>query len=260
MKVESLTRNDRAAAELGRSRPIALSTPPEADKGEGEFRKPRSSPAKPRWSRRQKNYLHLRVTFQHSSFEWMEVVMAHRVCPWWLGYFLASPLRRLMLEPEKVVLPLVREGMTVLEPGPGMGFFTVELARLVGASGRVVAVEIQPKMLAGLKRRVSKAGLLNRVDARLVSPGSLGVTDLRGSVDFTLACAVVHELSDAGRFFAEVVQASKPEATLLLVEPAGHVKEAEFQSELEAASRAGLSVADHPSVRRSHAALLTKDS
>jgi len=185
--------------------------------------------------------------------------MAHRVCPWWLGYFLASPLRRLMLEPEKVVLPFVREGMTVLEPGPGMGFFTVELARLVGSSGRVVAMDIQPKMLEGLKRRIAKAGLLSRVEARLVSPGSLGITDLKGCVDFTLAFAVVHELPDAGRFFTEVAQASKTEAELLLVEPAGHVKASEFQAELEAAARAGFSLADRPTVRRSHAALLKQN-
>jgi ubiquinone/menaquinone biosynthesis C-methylase UbiE len=37
--------------------------------------------------------------------------------------------------------------MTVLEPGPGMGFFTLELARRVGAPGRVIAVDIQPKMI-----------------------------------------------------------------------------------------------------------------
>ncbi len=184
--------------------------------------------------------------------------MAHRVCPWWLGYFLASPLRRLMLEPKKLLLPFVLEGMTVLEPGPGMGFFTVELARLVGDSGRVIALDIQPKMLAGLKRRVAKAGVLNRVEARLVSVGSLGVADLKGRVDFTLAFAVVHEFPDASHFFAEVAQASKPGAECLLVEPAGHVKEADFQAELEAAGRAGFSKGDHPPVPRSHAALLKK--
>ena len=70
-----------------------------------------------------------------------------------------------MLDPEKVVRPFVREGMTVLEPGPGMGFFTIELARLVGPSGRVVAVDIQPKMLDGLKRRAAKAGVADRVEA-----------------------------------------------------------------------------------------------
>ncbi|HXN47666.1 MAG TPA: methyltransferase domain-containing protein, partial [Bryobacteraceae bacterium] len=73
--------------------------------------------------------------------------MPHRVCPWWLGYLLASPIRRLAQNPSGTVAPYVREGMTVLEPGPGMGFFTLDLARLVGSSGRVVAVDIQPKML-----------------------------------------------------------------------------------------------------------------
>jgi len=79
-------------------------------------------------------------------------------------------------------------------------------------------------------------------------------------VDFTLAFAVVHELPDASRFFSEVAQASKPGARFLLVEPAGHVKDAEFQAELDAAARAGFFLVDHPSVRRSHAALLKKDS
>src|ERR1039458_1564881 len=84
--------------------------------------------------------------------------MGHRVCPWWLGYVLASPLRRLLQDPAAVVKPYVREGMTVLEPGPGMGFFTLEMARQVGASGGVVAVDIQPRMIAGLQRRLAKAG------------------------------------------------------------------------------------------------------
>jgi ubiquinone/menaquinone biosynthesis C-methylase UbiE len=50
--------------------------------------------------------------------------------------------------------------MTVLAPGPGMGFFTIPLARLVGPSGRVIAVDLQPKMIESLKRRASKAGVL----------------------------------------------------------------------------------------------------
>ena len=70
----------------------------------------------------------------------LPLVMSHTVCPWWLGYVLASPLRRLFLDPVKLLSPYVQAGMTVLEPGPGMGFFTLELARLVGPAGRVVAV------------------------------------------------------------------------------------------------------------------------
>ncbi len=184
--------------------------------------------------------------------------MSHRVCPWWLGYLLASPLRRLIQDPAKVLGPYVREGMTVLEPGPGMGFFTLELARLVGPTGRVVAVDIQPRMLAWLRRRAARAGLADRVDIRLVPPDTLGLADLAGSVDFTLAMAVVHELPDVERFFTEVAEVSKTGAGLLVAEPAGHVKTVDFEAQLQAATRAGFEMAGRPSIRRSHAAFLNK--
>lgn len=184
--------------------------------------------------------------------------MAHRVCPWWLGYLLVNPLRRLMQDPAKILAPYIREGMTVLEPGPGMGFFTLELARLVGQSGRVVAVDIQSKMLDRLKRRLTKAGLLERVDIRLVQPDSMRLADLAGSVDFALAFAAVHELPSASSFFNEVSFSLKPGACLLLAEPVGHVKAAQFDAELGAAAQAGLVLADRPRIRRSYTALLKK--
>jgi len=185
--------------------------------------------------------------------------MAQRVCPWWLGYLLASPLRRIMSEsPEKVVKPYVREGMTVLEPGPGMGFFTLELGRLVGASGRVIAVDIQPRMLSSLKRRVAQAGLDRRVEARQSAPESLRIGDLAGRVDFTLAFALVHELTAVRRFFDEVAAASKPGAGLLFAEPAGHVDPPAFEVELLEAVQAGFTLVDRPVIRRSHGAFLRK--
>jgi len=96
--------------------------------------------------------------------------MAHRVCPWWLGYCLVCPLRRRAQDPAAILAPYIHEGMTVLEPGSGMGFFTLELARQVGTSGRVIAVDIQPKMLDRLKRRAAKIGLQGRLEARVASP------------------------------------------------------------------------------------------
>jgi SAM-dependent methyltransferase len=186
--------------------------------------------------------------------------MAERVCPWWLGYLLASPIRRLVCDPRKILAPYVRDGMTVLEPGPGMGFFTLELARLVGPSGRVVAVELQPRMIEGLKRRAAKTGLLERIVARPAAATSLGVADFAGKVDFALVFAVVHELPAAPPFFVEVATALKPGACLLFVEPRGHVKAAQFEAELQAAVRAGLNPVEHPSIRRSLAVLLKKEA
>jgi len=184
--------------------------------------------------------------------------MAKPICPWWLGYLLASPIRRLMCDPAKVLAPYVRVGMTVLEPGPGMGFFTLELARLVGPSGRVVAVDVQPRMIEGLRRRAARARLLERVNARLATQDSMGVTDLAGTVDFVVAFAVVHELPAATSFFTEAAQALKRGGSLLLAEPTGHVNAAEFEGELQAALHAGLELVNRPPIRRSRAALLKK--
>ncbi|HEU5401873.1 MAG TPA: methyltransferase domain-containing protein [Terriglobales bacterium] len=185
--------------------------------------------------------------------------MSHRVCPWWLGYFLASPIRRWMTDPGKLLAPYVREGMTVLEPGPGMGFFTLELARLAGPTGRVIAVDVQERMLSALRKKARKAGLLSRIDARLVPPDSMGMNDLAGSVDFTLAYAVVHEIPSCERFFQEAATASRNGAQLLLVEPAGHVRDADFDEELRLAGQAGFAVMARPSIPRSHAAVLKKE-
>ncbi len=184
--------------------------------------------------------------------------MAERVCPWWIGYLLANPLRRFAHDPAKILSPYVREGMTVLEPGPGMGFFTIPLARLVGPSGRVIALDLQPRMLAGLKRRAAKAGVLERIDARLVAADSLGIADLAGGVDFTLAFAVVHEIPDGASFFPEVHAASKPGASLLLAEPKGHVNTKQFEREIQVAVEVGFTLSDRPLITRSHAAVFRK--
>jgi len=179
------------------------------------------------------------------------------VCPWWIGYLLASPVRRIFNSPQKVLAGHVRPGMTVLEPGPGMGFFTIELARMAGGSGRVIAVDIQPRMLAALKRRAARAGVLERVEIRQALPDSLGLGDLEAAVDFTLAFAVVHELPSAATFFREVADVSKPGARILLVEPKGHVKAPKFDDELCAARDAGF-IPIGVSEKRQNTALLEK--
>jgi ubiquinone/menaquinone biosynthesis C-methylase UbiE len=183
--------------------------------------------------------------------------LAPHVCPWWLGWILANPLRRLLQDPSAIVAPLVRAGMTVLEPGPGVGYFTVELARAVGPIGRVVAVDLQPRMLSSLRRRVERAGLAGRVEARQAHAEGLGVEDLAGKVDLVFAFAVVHELADQARFFTEVARLLTPGGRVLVVEPAGHVGAEAFEATLRIAERAGLARAPGPVVARSRTAVLS---
>lgn len=109
--------------------------------------------------------------------------MVHRVCPWWLGYLLASPLRRLLQDPGAILSPFVFEAMTALEPGPGMGFFTLELARRVGPKGRVIAVDVQAKMLEGLTSRARRVGLADRIIVRQNKGDHLDLEDYAGKVE-----------------------------------------------------------------------------
>jgi ubiquinone/menaquinone biosynthesis C-methylase UbiE len=184
--------------------------------------------------------------------------MAQHICPWWVGYLLASPVRRLMQNPEELLRPYVWSGMTVLEPGPGMGFFTIVLAQMIGEAGRVVAVDIQPAMLKSLRRRAVKAGVTPRIDARLAHPSSLGIADLESKIDLVLACAVVHEMPSPQSFFREAAAAMKSDACVLFVEPAGHVKPELFAKELDAAHRSGLFVKEQLSIPRTHSVVLAK--
>jgi SAM-dependent methyltransferase len=185
--------------------------------------------------------------------------MAQHVCPWWAGYLLASPIRRFSQKPEEILRPYVWSGMTVLEPGPGIGFFTLPLAQMIGESGRVIAVDIQPRMLGRLRRRAAKAGLAQRIETRQALPDSLGVADLAGTVDLVLAFAVVHEMPSAEGFFCEAAAALKPGGRVLFVEPAGHVTQERFAEELAAAQSCGLVEVDRLQVKRSQALLLAKE-
>ena len=175
-----------------------------------------------------------------------------------MGFLLANPLRRIGQNPHRLLTPFVRERMTVLEPGPGMGFFTLEMAWLVGPQGKVVAVDIQPRMLEGLRRRARRAGLDGRINARLASQNGLGVDDLRGAVDFILAFAVVHELPDAEAFFRDAYAVLKSGSKLLLAEPPGPVTGEEFALTVSRAENAGLHVIDRPVIGSSHAAVLAR--
>ena len=155
------------------------------------------------------------------------------VCPPWVGLIsLLNPLRRLLYTSESILGPHINEGMTVIEPGPGMGYFTLTAASLVGPKGKVVALDIQEAMLNALHRRAERAGLASRLELRVAKPTDLGIRR-EGIADFFLAFYMVHEVPDPRRF---------------------------FEQELGQGSAAGFKVLNRPTIRWSWAALLAKGS
>ena len=181
-----------------------------------------------------------------------------RACPFLLGYFLISPLRKLVQDPRKILGPNVKPGMRVLDVGSAMGYFSIPLAEMVGPQGKVYCVDIQEKMLAVLRKRAGKRGLLDRIETRLAQPDSLMIDDLAGQIDFALAFAVVHEVPDRARLLSQVSSALKPGGTLLIAEPKGHTSVADYQAAIGTARQFGLDMTGEPAIWGSRSGLLRR--
>jgi ubiquinone/menaquinone biosynthesis C-methylase UbiE len=184
--------------------------------------------------------------------------MAERVCPWWLGYVLLNPLRRMRQDPKKILGPYIHNGMTILEVGPGMGFFTLPMAEMAGDTGKVVCVDVQEKMLRRLLKRAKKAWLSNRIESRVCSQESLGIDDLDGKIDLAIAFYVVHEAPDPRRFITQICKSLKPNGKLLISEPKGHVTKELFSQTVNYAIQNGLAETEAPEIKGSLSVLLCK--
>lgn len=184
--------------------------------------------------------------------------MAGHVCPFWIGYFLINPLRKLFENPYKLLGRFIKEGMTILEPGCGMGYFTLPLARMTGAKGKVIAVDIQPKMLSSLNRRAKKAGLIERIDVRLAKEDNSELNDLFEKVDFVCAIHMIHEVKDQIDFFSSIWKVLKLNSKLFVIEPKGHVNIERFERSIEIAKDIGFQIDSSFSQMEKRRALLVK--
>jgi ubiquinone/menaquinone biosynthesis C-methylase UbiE len=180
------------------------------------------------------------------------------VCPWWIGWLLASPVRRLLDDASPLLEPLARPGMTVLEPGPGMGYFSLKLARLVGPTGRVVCVDLQPKMIAGLERRARRSGLAERVEGLAGTLDHPSLEPRAATFDLAVAIYMVHEVPDQEGFLRRIATLLRPGGRLLIVEPKGHVTPDSFAATIKRAEAAGLRALPRPEGRQRFAALLER--
>ena len=179
----------------------------------------------------------------------------HRVCPVERAGILDGRIRRWLHNPEKILGPHVREGMTALDIGCGPGFFSVEMARMVGETGKVAACDLQQGMLDRLRGKLLGTALENRVVLHRCAPDRVGWT---GRADFVLAFYVVHEVPDPAAFFSEIAGMLGSGGRMLVAEPSFHVSGKEFEKSIQAATTAGFTLEKRPGILLARTALLEK--
>jgi ubiquinone/menaquinone biosynthesis C-methylase UbiE len=189
----------------------------------------------------------------------MSNVTARKI-PRWIDHFVVvGPLRPFFQNPRKVLRDYIDPGMTVLDIGCGQGFFSLEMARMVGSGGRAVCVDLKTEAIEHLKAKAKKAGLSDRVDTHICNDHNLGIDDLSDQIDFALAFYVLHHAADIRGLMAQVQGALKPGGRFLIVEPSHHASAEYCGTVKSAAQQAGFSISGNPKLIRNWTILLIKN-
>jgi ubiquinone/menaquinone biosynthesis C-methylase UbiE len=179
----------------------------------------------------------------------------NRVCPVERAGGLDNRIRRWLQNPKKILGPYVEEGMTVLDVGCGPGFFSIQLAEMVGVSGRVIAADLQEGMLQKLKDKIEGTEVEERVRLHKCEDDKIGVSE---NVDFVLAFYMIHELPSQEEFIKEIHSILKPNGQVLIVEPPFRVSKSAFEETIRKARNAGFTIVERPKVLLSKTAVLRK--
>lgn len=176
-------------------------------------------------------------------------------CPYQGSFFLVTRFRRIIQKPERILGPYLGEGMTAIDLGCGPGYFTLPMARMVGAGGKVIAVDLQEEMLAIMGKRAAKRGLAERIRPCLAGKNDINVGE---QADFALAMWMVHEVPDRPGFMDQVAKCIKPGGRFMIAEPRIHVSGKQFKKTIDLAGAAGFSLVSEPRVGWSRAAVLER--
>lgn len=106
-------------------------------------------------------------------------------------------------------------GTIIADVGAGTGYFTRRMAKLTGPTGKVYAVDIQPRMIEALKRNLAKEQLTN-VEAILSKENDPMLP--AGQIDMILMVDVYHEFAYPQLMLRKMREALKPGGRMVLLE------------------------------------------
>ena len=142
---------------------------------------------------------------------------AHRdVAPIVGDTFSTEDARDRLGEAEQVMqLAGVRQGMWVADVGAGQGYYTVRLARVVGAQGRVLAEDIVPRVTDELSDRVQRERLDN-VAVKLGTPDDPMLP--AHTFDRIFLVHMYHEVTSPYAFLWHMREGLKPNGVVVVVD------------------------------------------
>ncbi len=184
--------------------------------------------------------------------ESMEANDKKRICRVGHAGALDSGLRRLLQNPKRILKPYLGGGMAALDLGCGPGYFTFEIARLVGPGGKVTAADLQDGMLEIMKNKIHSAGFSN---IKLHKCGE-DKTGLSEKFDFILVFYMLHEVPDQPAFLQEIKSLLKEGGHALVAEPDFRVSKEGFQKSVSLMEKAGLRIVKRPSIFLSRAVVV----
>jgi ubiquinone/menaquinone biosynthesis C-methylase UbiE len=185
----------------------------------------------------------------------METIERSKVCRVERAGALDGSLRKLFHNPRKIMEPFIKEGMTVFDLGCGPGFFTIEIAKIVGPAGKVVAADLQEGMLEIVKRKIENTSLQNIIELHKCQSDKIALSE---KADFILIFYMLHEVPDQAAFLKEVHSLLKPNGKALIVEPKFHVTKDDFRKYREILKQIGFGIVEGPDVFFSRSVLINK--
>ncbi len=179
----------------------------------------------------------------------------NRICPVERAGSLDSRIRRWLQNPQKILRPYIKEGLTVLDVGCGPGFFSIDMAQMVGKSGRVIASDLQAGMLQKVRDKIKGTELEARITLHKCEEDKIGLSE---HVDFVLLFYMVHEVPNQAQFFNELGTILRPNGQILIVEPPFHVSKSAFEETVRKARDLGFTDVEGPKVLFSKTVILKK--
>ena len=133
-----------------------------------------------------------------------------------LANLIDNPLRRRIQPPgEMPVRHGIMPGMTVLEVVPGNGRYTLETARRVGDAGKVITIDIEPKMIERVQRRARAEGVAN-LEAKVADVYNLPFED--GMFNAVYMITVISQIPEPERAMREFYRVLAPAGILAFSE------------------------------------------